>query len=762
MYELTKIVNCEHPDPHHILGIHELNIGKETQSIIRVFAPTVAKVEVFFPECKNVKAVRSNKEQPAMPKRLQMEKIHIAGFYTLQLKTPPTHRYKLAFTASNGDTWESYDPYSFMPILSELDLYLHGQGTHYQIYDKLGANILTVDGVTGVHFAVWAPSAKCVSVVGKFNGWNGLRHPMRNLGASGVWEIFIPGLSNYDCYKFEIRPQSGEPFVKSDPYARFAELRPNTASMVFDIGNYQWNDEKWLKNRNKRDPLAGPMNIYELHPGSWRRVADDGDRFMSWPEMTRELIPYVKEMGYTHIELLPVMEHPYDGSWGYQVTGFYAPTSRYGNPHQFMEFIDACHQNGIGVILDWVPGHFPKDAHGLATFDGTKLYEHDDPKMGEHPEWGTLIFNYGRNEVKDFLIANALFWIEKYHIDGLRVDAVASILYLDYGRDSGQWVPNRYGGRENIEAVEFIKHMNSVVTGAHPNVLVIAEESTAWPGVTRHTQEDGLGFSLKWNMGWMNDFLYYMKLDSIHRKHHHNNLTFGMMYHYAEKYMLVLSHDEVVHMKGSMVGKMPGNTWQKLANLRAAYGFMMGHPGKKLLFMGSEFAQFEEWSEAKSLNWFLLEQYDHHRQMQAFVKDLNHLYLKERALWQRDFAGDGFGWINCDDNVRSIISFFRVGEVKRRSKADQASKGSTYEHLVFICNFTPVPCLDYRVGVPVRGRYIEVLNSDHEKYGGSGSINPGALLAEDHLCDGRQYSLPIKLPALGVVVLKTKKISGRV
>jgi len=745
MHELTQIINCEHPDPHHILGIHELHVDGEKQTIIRVFAPTAAKVEVFFPI-----------SDSDLPKRFIMEKIHKAGFYTILLDTLPTHCYKLAFTDPDGEVWESYDPYSFMPMLSELDLYLHGQGTHYQIYEKLGANITANDGIAGVHFAVWAPSAKRVSVVGEFNGWSGLRHPMRSLGASGVWELFIPGLSNYDCYKYEIKSQTGDVFVKADPYARFAELRPSTASMVYNIEDYQWNDDKWLKNRNKKDPLSGPVNIYELHAGSWRRVAEDGDRFMSWPEMTRELIPYVKEMGYTHIELMPVMEHPFDGSWGYQVTGFYAPTSRYGSPHQFMEFIDACHQNDIGVILDWVPAHFPKDAHGLAMFDGTKLYEHDDPRLGEHPEWGTLIFNYGRSEVKNFLIANALFWVEKYHIDGLRVDAVASMLYLDYGKDSGQWIPNQYGGRENIDAVEFIKHMNSVLTSAHPNVLVIAEESTAWQGVTRPVRDDGLGFSLKWNMGWMNDFLYYMKLDSIHRKHHHNNLTFSMMYNYAEKYMLVLSHDEVVHGKGSMVNKMPGDTWQKMANLRVAYGFMMGHPGKKLLFMGGEFAQFEEWSEAKALNWFLLDEYEHHRQMQDFVKDLNHLYLKERALWQRDYAGDGFGWINCDDNVRSIISFFRVGEVKRRSKRDQVIKGSTYEHLVFICNFTPVPCLDYRVGVPVPGKYVEILNSDHERYGGSGIINPGTLPAEEYLCDGRQHSLPVKLPALGVVVLKSK------
>jgi len=735
MYELMRIIECEHSDPHHILGQHPVSDGGV---IIRVFNPSAASVEVFFPE----------------GLRYPMEMEHKAGFFTLLLKETPKSRYKLSYTGHHGEAWEAYDPYSFAPVISELDLYLYGQGTHYQIYDKLGANTVTVDGVKGVHFAVWAPNAKRISLVGDFNGWSGQRHPMRSMGASGVWELFVPGLSNYDRYKYEIKSHTGAFFTKADPYARFAEHRPGTASMVYDISGYKWNDTKWINKRNKKDPLEGPVNIYEFHPGSWRRAGEG--RFMSWPELTAELIPYVKELGYTHVEIMPVMEHPFDGSWGYQVTGYYAPTSRFGNPHQFMEFVDACHQADIGVILDWVPAHFPKDAHGLAMFDGTELYEHQDPRQGQHPEWGTLIFNYGRSEVKNFLIANALYWIEKFHIDGLRVDAVASMLYLDYGKEYGQWVPNEYGGRENIEAVEFMKHMNSVLLGAHPHVLMIAEESTAWTGVTRPVQEDGLGFSLKWNMGWMNDFLSYMTKDSVYRKHHHHNLTFGMVYAYSEKYILVLSHDEVVHGKGSMVNKMPGDTWQKMANLRAAYGFMIGHPGKKLLFMGSEFAQFEEWSEAKALNWFLLDEFEHHRKMLDFVKDLNHLYLNEKALWQRDFSADGFGWINCDDSDRSIISFYRVGERKRRSKKDQEAKGSTYEYLVFICNFTPVPCMDYRVGLPVKGKYIEILNSDNEKYGGSGIINPGIRQCEEYLCDGQQYSLPLQLPPLGVVVMKMK------
>ena len=734
MYELMQILEGEHADPHHVLGMHDISWEKEDFTIIRVFNPDAASVIVVA-------------EKPALNK--EMDKEHHMGFYTLLLPRQSHFKYKLKFTGHDGSTWEAWDGYAFAPLLSELDLHLFGQSTHYEIYNKLGATVTTVKGVKGVLFGVWAPNAKRISVVGDFNGWNGLRNPMRSMGSSGVWELFIPGLSNYDRYKFEIKSHTGTFFQKSDPYAFFAEHRPNTASMVFDIEGYEWGDSEWINKRDTVDPLDGPINIYEVHVGSWQKVAKDDWRFMSWPEMIENLIPYVKDMGYTHIELMPVMEYPFDGSWGYQVTGYYAATSRYGNPHQLMEFIDACHQNNIGVLMDWVPAHFPKDAHGLASFDGTRLYEHDDPRMGEHPDWGTLIFNYGRNEVRNFLIANALFWINKYHIDGLRVDAVASMLYLDYGKNDGQWVANKYGGKENIEAVEFMKHMNSVLRGAHPNVLMVAEESTAWAGVTAPAQYDGLGFSLKWNMGWMNDFLTYMCKDSVYRKHHHHNLTFSMVYAYSEKYILVLSHDEVVHGKGSLVNKMPGDCWQKMANLRSAYGFMMGHPGKKLLFMGGELAQFEEWSEARTLDWFLLDVFDHHRKMKEYVKDLNHLYLKEAALWQKDFTGDGFEWISCQDADRSVLSFFRVAEVPNKN-----GNGTHWEYLVIACNFTPCPHLDYRVGVPVAGEYIEILNSDEEKYYGSGITNPGPLYAEEHLCDGRQHSVPIKLPPLGTVILK--------
>ncbi|MCL2286447.1 MAG: 1,4-alpha-glucan branching protein GlgB [Firmicutes bacterium] len=731
--ELMQIIEGNHADPHHILGMHGVQLNGEDYTVVRVFNPDAAEVEVFNPATPNVRH------------KLEME--HKAGFFSAVLPKREHFHYKLAFTGHSGQTWESFDPYSFGPIISELDLHLFGQGTHYEIYNKLGATPMTVDGISGVLFAVWAPNAKRVSVIGDFNGWSGLRNPMRMFGSSGLWELFVPGLVDYDKYKFEIASHTGELLRKADPYAFFAELRPGTASMVYDIDGYNWGDAKWVANRKKKAPLDGPVNVYELHAGSWKRGKDDGESFLSWPELAAELIPYVKDMGYTHIELMPITEYPFDGSWGYQVTGFYASTSRYGTPKEFMAFVDACHQNGIGVFLDWVPAHFPKDTHGLACFDGTCLYEHEDSRKGEHPGWGTLVFNYGRNEVKNFLIANALFWLEKYHIDGLRVDAVASMLYLDYGKDSGQWVPNQYGGRENDEAVEFMKHMNSIIADKHPNVLIIAEESTAWPGVTHPVEENGLGFNLKWNMGWMNDFLSYMRTDSVYRKHHHHNLTFSMVYAYSEKYILVLSHDEVVHGKGSLINKMPGDIWQKFANLRAAYTFMMGHPGKKLLFMGGEFAQFSEWSEMRQLDWFLIDDYEHHRQMHNFVRDINKIYLKEKALWQNDFLPLGFRWISSHDSERSIVSFCRVGKSPR---------SKYYEYLVFVCNFTPVPHLDYRVGLPVAGKYKEILNSDATIYGGSGVLNPGTLVAEEHLCDGREYSVPIKLPPLGVVVLKGK------
>jgi len=731
IHELMKIVEGSHGDPHHILGLHG--------NILRVFNPEAEKTEVF------------SKDAP--DEKIPMERVHSSGFF--EAEWPENAKYMLEFTAYSGDTWQTHDPYSFEPVLTDLDLHLFGSGTHYEIFNKLGAHTMKVDGVSGVLFAVWAPNAMRVSVVGDFNSWHGLRHPMRILQRSGVWELFVPGLKEGDNYKFEVKSYSGSIQLKTDPYSNFNELRPGSASIVYDLDKYNWQDEKWLKKRAKKDPLTGPINVYEVHLGSWQR-RENGE-FLSYTELRHQLVPYVKKMGYTHVEFMPVTEYPFDGSWGYQVTGYFAPTSRYGSPVEFMALVDAFHQNGIGVLMDWVPAHFPKDAHGLARFDGTALYEHQDPRLGEHPDWGTLIFNYGRKEVINFLIANALFWIEKFHLDGLRVDAVASMLYRDYGKEGGDWVANEYGGRDNPDAVEFIKHMNSIISEKHPNILMMAEESTEWAGVTKPVSEDGLGFSLKWNMGWMNDFLDYMAKDSVHRKYHHNQLTFAMMYNHSENFMLVLSHDEVVHMKGALVNKMPGDVWQKMANLRAAFTFMMGHPGKKLLFMGGEIAQFEEWSEYKSVNWFLLDEFEHHKQIQSFVRDLNKLYIKEKAFWYNEDQGygGGFEWINPNDAEHSILTFFRRAPKTYRNKQVMTPEGTeAQEILVFICNFTPEPWLKHRVGVPIAGTYEEIINSDDGKYGGSGVINKEARVSDNIEWDGRPCSIEVAVPPLGVTVLR--------
>ena len=740
IHELMKIVEGSHGDPHHILGLHELAAKKR---VLRVFNPEAEKVE----------ALDSQDES----KRVSMKRVHNSGFFEAEWPESFSELYLISFTAHSGDIWQTYDPYCFAPLLTDLDLYLFGSGTHYEIYNKLGAHPMTVEGIKGVHFAVWAPNARRVSVVGDFNNWHGLRHPMRTLQRSGVWELFIPGLGIGDNYKFEVRALNGDIQLKTDPYSNFNELRPGSASLVYDLGVYNWQDDKWIKQRAKKDPLVGPVNIYEVHLGSWQR-RENGE-FLTYTELRHQLVPYLKKMGYTHVELMPVSEYPFDGSWGYQVTGYFAPTSRYGSPADFMALVDAFHQNGIGVLMDWVPAHFPKDAHGLARFDGTALYEHQDPRLGEHPDWGTLIFNYGRKEVMNFLIANALFWIDKFHIDGLRVDAVASMLYLDYGKRHEQAITNEYGGRENNDAVEFIKHMNSIIREKYPNILMMAEESTEWAGVTRPTSENGLGFSLKWNMGWMNDFLDYMGRDSAHRKYHHDQLTFAMMYNHSENFILVLSHDEVVHMNGSLINKMPGDTWQKMANLRAAFAFMMGHPGKKLLFMGGEIAQFEEWSEAKALNWFLLDEFEHHRQLQNFVRDLNKLYLKERAFWHNEDQGygGGFEWINPNDAEHSMLSFFRRSPKFYRNKPVLDEKGHEIQDiLVFICNFTPVPWMKHRLGVPIAGTYYELINSDDTKYGGSGVVNVEERVSEEIHWDNRPFSVEIAVPPLGVCVLKLK------
>ena len=627
-------------------------------------------------------------------------------------------------------------------FISDFDQYLFGQGNHYDIFRKLGAHLTEHEGQKGVHFAVWAPHAVAVHVIGEFNGWNETSHPMSRLDPLGIWEVFVPGVQLGCLYKYLIEAQDHSLLYKADPYATEAEMRPGTASKVSDISDFRWSDKDWMEKRKKKDPKEEPMAIYEVHPGSWKKHphGPDEDGYYNYRELAHALADYVHEMGYTHVELMGIAEHPFDGSWGYQVIGYYAPTSRHGSPKDFMYLINYLHQKKIGVILDWVPAHFPKDAHGLADFDGQPLYEYPDPRKGEHPDWGTKVFNYEMNEVKNFLIANALYWVEEFHVDGLRVDAVASMLYLDYGRESGQWIPNKFGGNKNLEAIEFFKHLNSVLLGRNPGAVTIAEESTAWPMVTGSPEEDGLGFSFKWNMGWMNDFLEYMKLDPYFRKGAHNMMTFAMTYAYSENYILVLSHDEVVHLKRSMINKMPGEYEEKFANLKAAYAFMLGHPGKKLLFMGQEFAQLQEWSEARELDWYLLEQ-DQHRELQAFVKALLHLYQKTPALYQLDTHPDGFQWINANDGYRSIFSFMRFDKARKKN-------------LLFVCNFTPVERPDYRVGVPKKKQYKLVLDSDAAEFGGSGVEKPTVYKAEAGECDGQPYSIAYPLPGYGVAVFE--------
>ena len=630
--------------------------------------------------------------------------------------------------------------YPFPQILTDFDLHLLGEGTHYKNYEKLGAHVREVKGVNGVHFAVWAPNAEAVCVIGDFNKWDGNSHKMRMLGSSGIWEIFIPGLSEGEIYKFNIKSKSGEVLEKADPYAFSSEIRPKSASIVYDIDKYTWNDAKWLSEREHHNALDAPISMYEVHLGSWMRVPEDGNRYLTYRELAKKLAEYVKEMGYTHVQLMPVTEYPLDASWGYQTIGYFAPTSRFGKPEEFMYFVDYMHQNGIGIILDWEPDHFPKDGHGLSRFDGTCLYEHADPRKGEHQDWGTLIFNYGRNEVRNFLLSNALFWLDKYHIDGLRVDAVASMIYLDYSRQPGEWIPNQYGGNENLEAIDFLKIFNEVLHSTHPGVLTIAEESTAWTGVSRPTYLGGLGFSLKWNMGWMNDTLRYFSKDPIHRKYEHDNLTFSLLYAFTENFILVLSHDEVVHGKRSLLDKMPGDFQQRFANLRALFGYMYGHPGKKLLFMGGEIGQWWEWNHYESVHWHLL-QYESHHGLQRYVRDLNRLYQSEPALYEVDFDYHGFEWIDFRDAEGSIISFIRRGK-------------DPEDFLVFVYNFTPVARMGYRVGVPKGGFYKEVMNSDSGSYWGGNMGNFGGIWAEDVPWHGRTSSLSLTIPPLSMVVMK--------
>lgn len=723
--DIQRIVNACHSDPFSVLGIHDIT---HSGSKKRTFS-----IRSFMPNAKNMFLLKGTKKYP-------MGKIHSDGFFEVSVVASDFFNYKFEIEDYVGNTFIIIDPYSFLPVISDYDLYLFGEGNHYKIYEKLGAHICKVNDITGTLFAVWAPSAKSVSVVGSFNQWDGRRNPMRNRGSSGVWELFIPEIGEGQFYKFEIRTQENDILLKSDPFGNYQELRPKTASIVYNIDNYAWSDSEWIHKRDSQTNFRKPMSIYEVHLGSWQKPYPSCDAFLTYRDFADKLVAYVKEMGYTHIELMPVSEHPFDGSWGYQVTGYYAVTSRYGTPYDFKYFIDTCHNNNIGVILDWVPAHFPKDSHGLAKFDGTCLFEHSNSKQGEHPDWGTLIFNYGRLEVKNFLIANALFWFDKYHIDGLRVDAVASMLYLDYGKSDGEWIPNKWGGKENIEAIDFLRHLNSICYHYFPGIMMMAEESTSWSMVTAPTDVGGLGFSYKWNMGWMNDFLRYMSLDSIYKKYHQNLLTFSMVYSYSENFVLVLSHDEVVHGKGSMISKMPGDYWQKFANLRVCYGFMFSHPGKKLLFMGNDFGQFNEWNYTQSLDWHLLD-FESHKQINTYVKDLNHLYLSQKPLHEIDFTYDGFEWIDCNDSDHSIVCFIR-----------KALDSDNF--LVIICNFTPMVYNNYRIGLPKLGHYTEIFNSDDLKYGGSGVIHPNGINAENVWFHNKPYSATLDISPLAISIFK--------
>ncbi len=720
-------------DPFAVLGPH-LEDGRSGAVVIRTRQPAAQSVAV--------RLVGSGELRP-------MTRIDADGVFEARVARgdgadAPFPDYRLRVTYASGHTFELDDPYRYGRVLSDFDLHLFGEGTHWRAFDKFGAHRLTVGTTVGVHFAVWAPNADRVSVVGDFNGWDGRVHAMRLLTTSGVWEIFIPDLADGEKYKFEIRTRNGALLTKSDPFGVAFEVPPQSASIVRDIRGYEWRDGRWLEARGRGDAwLRQPMAIYEVHLGSWARVPEEGNRFLTYRELAHRLVPYVKECGFTHIELLPVMEHPFSGSWGYQVLGFFAPTSRFGPPEDFKYFVDACHQAGLGVILDWVPGHFPKDEHGLARFDGTALYEHEDPRQGEHQDWGTLIFNYGRSEVRNFLLSNALFWLEEYHVDGLRVDAVASMLYLDYSRNAGEWVPNRFGGRENLEAISFLQQLNTLTHAKHSGTLTAAEESTAWPGVSRPVHVGGLGFTYKWNMGWMHDMLEYARLDPVHRRWHHNLVTFSALYMHTENFVLPFSHDEVVHGKGSMLDKMPGDVWQKHATLRTLYGYMFAHPGKKLLFMGCEFGQWREWNHDRSLDWHLLDD-PMHAALRRYVQALNWQYCAEPALHEVDFEPGGFRWIDCNDNENSVISIVRYARDPR-------------DFVVGVFNFTPVPRLEYRIGVPEPGFYAELLNSDAGMFGGSNVGNGGGAASEPVPAHGFDHSVRLVVPPLGCLYLKRRK-----
>jgi 1,4-alpha-glucan branching enzyme len=723
--ELRSLVELRHRSPHQLLGLHPLGDGSGL--VARALRPDAAKME-FEPV--------HEKNKPAI-KLKRIPKTDI--FEGTTTEASRVYAYDLVITGHDGQVRRMRDPYSFLPTLGEADLYLFGKGDERRIYDKLGAQLRTIDGVNGSSFAVWAPNAQRISVVGDFNNWDGRFHQMRSLGPSGVWEIFIPGVGQGAHYKFEIRNLHGHITLKTDPFGFFFEKPPKNAAIVWKTDNFSWGDEEWLARRRQRDPLRSPLSIYEVHIGSWRKKSMGES--LDYREMAEPLVKYVKEMGFTHVEFLPVAEHAFYPSWGYQVTGFYAPTSRYGTPDDFQYLVNALHAAGIGVIVDWVPAHFPRDDWALAHFDGTALYEHEDPRKGAHQDWGTLIFNFGRHEVSNFLVANALYWCERFHIDGLRVDAVASMLYLDYSRKEGEWIPNQYGGRENLEAIDFLRKFNHITHTEFPGVMTIAEESTAWPLVTRPPYLGGLGFSFKWNMGWMHDTLNYFSRDPIYRKYHQNDLTFAMLYHHHENFILPLSHDEVVHGKGSLLGRMPGDDWRRFANLRTLLGYQWLFPGKMLLFMGGEIGQSSEWNANGEVDWWLLEAGPYHRGLQRFLQDLNHLYISEPALWHSDFDLHGFYWIDCSDHEGGVLSFIRQDTDGRHQ-------------LAVILNLTPVPRFNYRVGLPRPGKWREVVNSDGSIYGGSNVGNLGGVMAKDYKTHNQPYSAEFTLPPLSIVAFR--------
>jgi 1,4-alpha-glucan branching enzyme len=723
--ELRSLLELTHHSPHTLLGMHSL--GDRAGLVVRAFLPNVKKV--------TIRPVH----EPEKPK---FELVRIPNsdlFEGVTHEANQVYAYDLVITDQQDKTIQRRDPYSFLPTLSESDLFLFGKGDERKIYEKLGAQLRVIDGVAGASFAVWAPNAQRVSVVGDFNQWDGRIHPLRLLGASGVWEIFIPGVGQGAHYKFEMRDAHGRIKLNTDPFGFFFEVAPKQAAIVWDSRKFKWTDDAWLSQRRQRDPLRSPLSIYEVHIGSWRKKS--ANESWSYRDLAEPLVLYLKRMGFTHVEFMPVAEHAFYPSWGYQVTGFFAPTSRFGTPDEFQYLVNALHEAGIGVIVDWVPAHFPRDDWALARFDGTALFEHEDPRKGAHQDWGTLIFNFGRNEVTNFLVANALFWCARFHIDGLRVDAVASMLYLDYSRKDGEWIPNQYGGRENLEAIEFLKKFNHITHTEFPGILTIAEESTAWPLVTRPPHLGGLGFSFKWNMGWMHDTLGYFKREGIHRQYHQNDLTFAMLYHHNENFILPLSHDEVVHGKGSLLSRMPGDDWQKFANLRALLAYQWLFPGKKLLFMGGEIGQRAEWNENGQLDWWLLTAGPFHQGLQTFFEDLNRLYLRSPGLWQADHDASGFNWIDCNDRQSSVLSFLR-----------QTSDGKN--HTVVIMNLTPVPRPHYRVGLPLGGHWREVLNTDAAVYAGSNQGNLGGVMAENRPYHGQSHSAEFLLPPLSAIVFQ--------